>query len=158
MTPAPRAPEPSYGARPNLSNPVTKNFLWGELVRYVDQWSVPSDYWGNLRCLAVYVLQPIRDELGIPVTVTSGYRTPRHNKSVEGADHSQHIYGEAADILCEGLNPLYLASAARQYAFKTIVYPTHVHVSIPSWDLENHPTPYYSEAPYMEAKGISSNA
>ena len=44
------------------------------------------------------LLQRIRDHFGQPVTITSGYRTARHNAAVGGAAFSQHCYGRAADI------------------------------------------------------------
>jgi uncharacterized protein YcbK (DUF882 family) len=35
---------------------------------------------------------------GCKVIVTSGYRTPAHNKAIGGAENSQHCLGNAADI------------------------------------------------------------
>jgi uncharacterized protein YcbK (DUF882 family) len=35
---------------------------------------------------------------GKPIIVTSGYRSPEVNRSVNGATSSQHVLGEAADI------------------------------------------------------------
>jgi len=40
-----------------------------------------------------------------PITITSGFRTPQHNKDVGGVPHSLHCSGMAADIVVEGLNP-----------------------------------------------------
>ncbi|MCH5233000.1 MAG: peptidase M15 [Muribaculaceae bacterium] len=55
----------------------------------------------NLRRLCREVLQPVRNRLKIPVIVTSGYRSKILNKAVGGAVRSQHLVGEAADIVCE---------------------------------------------------------
>lgn len=43
-------------------------------------------------------LQQLRDYLGVPITINSGYRSPSHNAAVGGAKNSQHMYGTAADI------------------------------------------------------------
>lgn len=36
---------------------------------------------------------------GHPLNISSGYRTPQHNETVDGASNSQHIHGTAFDIL-----------------------------------------------------------
>lgn len=43
-------------------------------------------------------LQMLRDKLGVPLTINSGYRTPEHNEKVKGSPTSQHLLGKAADI------------------------------------------------------------
>lgn len=47
--------------------------------------------------------QELRDYLGVPVRVTSGYRCPVHNASpaVKGAKNSKHVLGKACDLSCE---------------------------------------------------------
>lgn len=59
----------------------------------------------NLRSLVVNVLQPLRSALGRPVTISSGYRSKAVNNLISGADTSQHLTGEAADIQVKGLTP-----------------------------------------------------
>lgn len=59
----------------------------------------------SLRALATDILQPLRDAVGVPVNVTSGYRSPAVNKAVGGAKTSQHVLGEAADIVVAGMSP-----------------------------------------------------
>ena len=55
----------------------------------------------NLKALCMEVLQPLRDFLGKPVVISSGYRCPELNKAVGGVRNSQHMKGEAADIHVE---------------------------------------------------------
>ena len=62
----------------------------------------------------VMVLESIRTHFGVPVTVSSGYRTPQYNAKVDGAAHSQHCYGMAADIVVKGQTPETVAAYARQ--------------------------------------------
>lgn len=52
----------------------------------------------KLKVLCETILQPIRNEFGKPITVSSGYRSPELNKMVHGAKNSQHCKYEAADI------------------------------------------------------------
>lgn len=59
----------------------------------------------NLNRLASY-LDGIREKLGIPILVSSGYRCPLLNKSVGGVSNSQHLKGLAADLLCADMPKL----------------------------------------------------
>ena len=54
----------------------------------------------NLRRLCVDILQPIRDRISLPIIVTSGFRSMKLNNAVGGSPSSQHLKGEAADIIC----------------------------------------------------------
>ena len=55
----------------------------------------------NLQQLCENVLQPLRDHLGKPVAINSGFRSQAVNMAVGGANNSQHMKGEAADIKCK---------------------------------------------------------
>ena len=54
-------------------------------------------------------LQDLRDYLGKPVTITSGYRTASYNKQCGGAENSYHLKGQAVDIYCTGVKPIVIA-------------------------------------------------
>jgi uncharacterized protein YcbK (DUF882 family) len=56
----------------------------------------------NLHPDLLTVLQNIEELVDIELTVNSGYRTPTHNASVGGVEHSEHTYSPAkgADIMC----------------------------------------------------------
>ena len=58
----------------------------------------------NLFNLIVYCLQPIREKIGKPMIISSGYRCPRVNKLVGGKDNSQHQKGQAVDFTIKGLS------------------------------------------------------
>jgi zinc D-Ala-D-Ala carboxypeptidase len=45
-------------------------------------------------------LEKIRQACGFSIRVLSGYRCPELNRAIHGAVHSQHMKGEAADIIC----------------------------------------------------------
>lgn len=61
----------------------------------------------------VMVLETIRSHFCAPVVIHSAYRTPQHNAKVNGAAHSQHCYGTAADISIKGVSVLDIAAYAR---------------------------------------------
>ena len=50
------------------------------------------------------VLDPIREQWGLPIRVTSGYRCPELNDWVGGVEDSWHMQGCAADITALGIN------------------------------------------------------
>jgi len=56
----------------------------------------------NLRELCKCVLEPLRRRVG-RVIVVGGYRCEAVNRAVHGAEHSQHLRGEAVDIHVTGL-------------------------------------------------------
>lgn len=83
----------------------------------------------NMRALAEDVLDVVRERLGKPITVNSGYRCPKHNLKVGGAVNSQHMKGEAVDICCADNETLKRLIMENGKFDQLIVYPTFVHVS-----------------------------
>lgn len=51
-----------------------------------------------LQYLCVNVLEPLRQHMKRPISISSGYRCPKLNTLVGGVAMSQHQYGQAADI------------------------------------------------------------
>lgn len=62
-----------------------------------DGTKVPEEYYTNLQEL-IDNLDVLREHLGHPIRVTSGYRSPEYNKAVGGAQRSKHLTASAADI------------------------------------------------------------
>lgn len=52
----------------------------------------------RLRRLCERRLQPIRDALGVPLRIHSGFRCEAYNARCGGAKRSQHMLGTAADV------------------------------------------------------------
>lgn len=65
----------------------------------------PREAVERLTALCMQVLQPIRDHFGA-VHVSSGYRGPALNARIGGSRRSQHMRGEAADIVIAGVTPI----------------------------------------------------
>lgn len=75
---------------------LTKNFHIDEF-KSKDGAQFPEDVKQNLSELAQN-LQILRDYIGYPIYVTSGYRSIAHNKAVGGVKGSYHTKGMASDI------------------------------------------------------------
>jgi len=58
----------------------------------------------NLRILCEYVLQPVREHFGKPVSINSGFRSSELNKAIGGSGTSDHCKGMAADIEIAGVD------------------------------------------------------
>ena len=56
----------------------------------------------NLTLFIEKVLDPIREDWGGPIIVSSGYRCPELNAKVGGAKTSGHLYGYCADLQVKG--------------------------------------------------------
>lgn len=63
--------------------------------------SLKGGHLENMRELVTTFLQPLRDELGVPIHVTSGYRSLALNDAIPGASAtSAHCFGYAVDLKC----------------------------------------------------------
>jgi uncharacterized protein YcbK (DUF882 family) len=51
------------------------------------------------------VMEAVREHFERPVTVNSAFRCASHNAAVGGASNSQHLYGRAADLAVDGIDP-----------------------------------------------------
>lgn len=58
-----------------------------------------SEAVSNINDLVTNVLDNLRDGWGRPIIVTSGYRCKELNAAVGGTRNSQHLKGQAADII-----------------------------------------------------------
>lgn len=58
----------------------------------------------NINIKLVKILDEMREYYGRPIIITSGCRCKKHNREVQGADTSRHVYGKAADLYVQGVN------------------------------------------------------
>jgi hypothetical protein len=56
----------------------------------------------NFKKLAENIFQPIREHFGVPIHISSGYRSKALNTAIGGSLSSQHCQGEAIDIDMDG--------------------------------------------------------
>lgn len=100
-----------------------------------------------LLALAQHVMDPIRIYIGVPVVITSGYRSEVVNKLVGGVAASQHTRGQACDFTVPSYDPRQMK--ALYYSLLTFVnfdqmifYPRKniIHVSYVSVKDNRHHT------------------
>ena len=88
---------------------ITENFTWVEFTRSFTAVKlglnnrIPRNGRSivirrNIKNLCENILQPARNQLGMPIHISSGFRTASVNSAVGGAKNSFHLYGRAADI------------------------------------------------------------
>lgn len=97
---------------------------------------MPNDVLENIKELAEN-MQVLRNHIGKPITITSGYRSPVHNKKVGGAKASKHVLGMACDFKVKGVTPAeviksieVLIMCDKMSEGGVGVYPTWVHYDI----------------------------
>lgn len=90
-----------------MTTKLTKNFTLEELYasatanrKGINNYP-PESMMENIKELAE-LLQKIRDKYGYPIHVNSGYRCLALNNAVGGSKTSQHVIGQAADIVATG--------------------------------------------------------
>ena len=52
----------------------------------------------NLETIAKQIFQPVRDHFGVPIYVSSGYRSKELNFAIGGSVASPHMRGQALDL------------------------------------------------------------
>lgn len=83
---------------------VSKHFSWAELTRtgstelQAINRQEAEQYRAALTALAMTILEPIRAKFG-PIKINSAFRGASVNAKVGGSKTSQHLKGEAADIV-----------------------------------------------------------
>ena len=83
---------------------LSKSFTLNELTKSQEATrlgieNVPNEeHIENLKILCEKILQPLRDYYGMPVSISSGYRSVALCEAVGSSAKSQHTKGQAADF------------------------------------------------------------
>ena len=99
---------------------LSQHFTLGEFTRskYPEVYNIPShEAIANLKRLCVW-LEVLRNKVGHPIVINSGYRSPQLNRKVGGAPTSNHLTGCAVDIRTSGFEQ------AIEYTAILIAYAT----------------------------------
>ena len=114
---------------------LTNNFMLQEFNSKCGR-DIPNNVLPNIIQLAKN-LQVLRDAVGKSISITSGYRSPQHNKKIGGAKDSQHVKGMAADIKVAGMTPKEVAlviegliESGKMKQGGIGIYPSWVHYDI----------------------------
>lgn len=104
---------------------------------------VPDHLGPNVVRLAKDVLQPIRDRVGLPLRILSGYRSEALNEAIGGSETSQHRRAEAADFTTAGIGALFrdlMRGGLDLPIGQAVYYPAQVfvHIALPS---QRYPSP-----------------
>lgn len=93
------------------------------------------------------LLDPIREELGYPIIVNSGYRCLALNKAVGGAPTSAHTIGYASDIHCKA------ESLAKMYS-RILNFLTRNNIPYDQLIYERSKTSVWIHIGYKNQKGL----
>ena len=94
---------------------LTKSFTLNELTKSQEATrlginNIPNEeHIKNLKILCEKILQPIRDFYGMPVSISSGYRSVALCEAIGSSSKSQHTKGQAADFEVFGITNKQLA-------------------------------------------------
>ena len=87
---------------------VSENFVVMEFrCKCCNLVNVGAGFW-----MLVEHLQALREHLGKPCIIHSGYRCPKHNAAVGGVDESAHSRGEGVDVHFKDVSHIEVARAA----------------------------------------------
>lgn len=77
------------------------------------------------------ILESLRQKLGKPIKIISGYRTKEYNKKCGGAYNSYHLLGKAADIRIDTMDPILVGLYAASLGAKGIgIYKDFTHIDV----------------------------
>lgn len=100
-------------------------------------------------------LQALRLGLGRPIILTSAYRSPEHNRNVNGAKNSYHMKGIAFDCRMDNHDPQIFELAAREAGFRGIgYYPKSGFIHIDTGPERTWGTPFPRSATQLPAETV----
>lgn len=88
---------------------------WGEMTKDCARVPRSTIIVSNIERFTTTIFGPLRDKLGIPLAITSGYRPPAVNQAIGGAKYSRHTdpFGDAGDVVPSDGNFKRLVQVAR---------------------------------------------
>lgn len=87
----------------------------------------------NMKHVAKNVFDKVRRHLGVPLIVSSFFRSPELNKAIGGSSTSQHMKGEAIDIDHPKLNKKIFDYIRKNLVFDQLINEFPDENGVPSW-------------------------
>ena len=113
--------------------------------------NTPSDEEiNNLELVATEIFQPLRNHFGVPIAVTSGYRSKALNKAIGGSRTSQHMAGQALDLDADVYGEI------TNYDIFKYIY-THLEFDQLIWEFGTDLEPAWVHVSYKRGKGENRN-
>lgn len=105
----------------------------------LDEFECPCCHRVMLHLVLLRKLSALRQAIGRPLIITSGYRCKQYNRKVHGVKTSYHLFGLAVDVTVPSMNMSNLLKYAKNIMFGGIgIYDNFLHLDIRSdqefWD------------------------
>ncbi len=102
----------------------------------------PQSVINTLKIAAEKVFEPVRLHFGVPIFVSSAYRSPELNKAIGGSSTSQHMHGEAFDLDMDGKSTKVTNAAIFHYIKDNLVFDQLI------WEFGNDTNPDWVHVSY----------
>jgi len=102
----------------------------------------PQSVINTLKIAAEKVFEPVRLHFGVPIFVSSAYRSPELNKAIGGSSTSQHMHGEAFDLDMDGKSTKVTNAAIFHYIRDNLVFDQLI------WEFGNDTNPDWVHVSY----------
>lgn len=105
-----------------------------------------GEHIANFIILAEKIFEPVREHFGVPIHISSGYRSAALNKCVGGSATSQHCKGEAIDIDMDGTSNGVTNKMVYDYIKDNLKFDQLI------WEFGNDTNPDWVHVSYSEGK------
>jgi len=97
----------------------------------LDEFECPCCHRVMLHLVLLRKLSALRQAIGRPLIISSGYRCKKENRRVHGVKTSYHLFGFAADVTVPSMKMSDLLKYAERIAFGGIgIYDNFLHLDI----------------------------
>jgi hypothetical protein len=103
-----------------------------------------GEHIANFMLLAEKIFEPIREHFGVPIHISSGYRSKELNAKIGGSATSQHCKGEAIDIDMDGSTNGVTNADVFNYIKDNLPYDQMI------WEFGNENNPDWVHVSYVE--------